>query len=142
VILPDTNLLIYATNPRFPQHEKARAWWDSCLNGNEGVGLSWQVLLAYCRLMSSGRIQPRPVPVGELLDDVEVWLTSPMVRMVDPSSHHTQAMRSIVHPTALIGDQLNDVHLAALSIEYGAVVHTADRDFARFRAVRWFNPLA
>jgi predicted nucleic acid-binding protein len=28
------------------------------------------------------------------------------------------------------------------AIEYGAVIHTHDRDFARFTGLRWFDPLA
>ena len=141
MILPDTNLLIYATNASAPQHLEAARWWDACLNGNEGIGLSWQIVLAYCRLMSSPRFQPSAVSIGQLLDDVDTWLESPMVQIVQPRAHHTQAIRSVVDPASYPGDLLNDAHLAALAIEYGAVVHTADRDFARFRGVRWVNPL-
>jgi len=36
---------------------------------------------------------------------------------------------------------VTDVQIAALAIEYGAVVHTADADFLRIPGVRWFNPL-
>jgi predicted nucleic acid-binding protein len=31
--------------------------------------------------------------------------------------------------------------LAALALEYGVVVVSADSDFARFPEVRWVNPL-
>ena len=34
-----------------------------------------------------------------------------------------------------------DAHLAALAIEYGLVLQTTDRDFARFSGLRWENPL-
>jgi predicted nucleic acid-binding protein len=34
-----------------------------------------------------------------------------------------------------------DAQLAALAIEHGLVVQTADTDFARFPEVRWENPL-
>jgi uncharacterized protein len=35
-----------------------------------------------------------------------------------------------------------DAHLAALAIEHGLAVASTDGDFARFRGVRWTNPLA
>jgi hypothetical protein len=35
-----------------------------------------------------------------------------------------------------------DAHLAALCIERGATLHSADNDFARFRRLDWVNPLA
>jgi predicted nucleic acid-binding protein len=34
-----------------------------------------------------------------------------------------------------------DAHLAALALEHGAVLATADRDFARFDGLRTVNPL-
>jgi hypothetical protein len=34
-----------------------------------------------------------------------------------------------------------DAHLAALAVEHGLTVYSADSDFARFRNVRWINPL-
>ena len=34
-----------------------------------------------------------------------------------------------------------DAHLAALAIENEAELCSADTDFARFRALRWTNPL-
>ncbi len=40
------------------------------------------------------------------------------------------------------GPLISDADLAALTIEYGGVLHTTDRDFARFPALRWTNPLA
>ena len=35
-----------------------------------------------------------------------------------------------------------DAHLAALAIEHGLVLCSADGDFARFPGLRWENPLA
>jgi predicted nucleic acid-binding protein len=37
---------------------------------------------------------------------------------------------------------ISDAQLAALTIEYGGVLHTTDRDFARFPGLRWKNPLS
>jgi uncharacterized protein len=37
---------------------------------------------------------------------------------------------------------VKDAEIAALTIEYGGVLHTADRDFARFPGLRWVNPLS
>lgn len=34
-----------------------------------------------------------------------------------------------------------DAHLAALSLEHQARIASTDTDFARYKGVRWFNPL-
>lgn len=141
MIIPDTNLLIYATAQTAPDHAKARDWWKRCLNGSEHVGLPWHSLTSYLRIMSSSRARLTPTPIDQLLDVVDSWFESQVVDVIDPRAHHMQAMRSIAEPLGLGGDIMNDVHLAALSIEYGGVIHTADADFARFPGVRWLNPL-
>jgi predicted nucleic acid-binding protein len=35
----------------------------------------------------------------------------------------------------------SDAHLAALAIEHGGELCSADTDFARFAGLRWANPL-
>lgn len=141
MILPDANLLLYAFNSDAPDHDRAAQWWERCLNENEPVGLTWLVLLAVLRISTKpGPFDP-PAAASIVLDDIDAWLARPHVRIVEPKSTHVQAIRSVVEPLGLSGDIMNDVHLAALAIEYGAVVHTADNDFARFKGVRWHNPL-
>jgi predicted nucleic acid-binding protein len=46
VIIPDANLLLYASDSSSPFHRAATAWWSGCLSGNETVGLVPVVLLA------------------------------------------------------------------------------------------------
>jgi predicted nucleic acid-binding protein len=36
---------------------------------------------------------------------------------------------------------VSDAQLAALAIEYQAVLHSNDSDFSRFPGLRWHNPL-
>jgi predicted nucleic acid-binding protein len=37
-------------------------------------------------------------------------------------------------------DHPTDAHLAALAIEWGLVLVSADRDFARYPGLRWHDP--
>lgn len=39
------------------------------------------------------------------------------------------------------GNLVTDAQLAALAIEHGLTVYSADSDFARFPEVTWVNPL-
>lgn len=39
------------------------------------------------------------------------------------------------------GNLAPDAHLAAIAIEHGLTVCTADSDFARFPGLSWSNPL-
>jgi uncharacterized protein len=35
-----------------------------------------------------------------------------------------------------------DAHLAALAMEHGLTLCSADRDFSRFPGLKWMNPIA
>jgi len=40
------------------------------------------------------------------------------------------------------GNLVPDAHIAALAVEHGLTLYSMDGDFARFRGLRWFNPIA
>ena len=62
VILVDANLLVYAHVEGFPQHESARKWLDGTLNRAAPVGLPWESLLAFLRLVTNPRVFEQPEP--------------------------------------------------------------------------------
>jgi predicted nucleic acid-binding protein len=66
MIIPDTNLLIYAHDESCPQHRKALEWWQRTLGGSETVGIPWIVLLAFTRLLTSPQICLDPLTVGQV----------------------------------------------------------------------------
>jgi hypothetical protein len=139
--LPDANLLLYALDDLSPHHGPARAWLDGILSGVEPVGFSWVVILAFIRVSTRVRLSSRPLSVAEALDIVEGWLAQPCAQVVEPSDRHVQVLRGLLEPLGTAGDLSSDAHLAALAIEYGGEVCSADNDFARFPGVRWVNPL-
>lgn len=141
VIVPDANLLIYAVNSDSPLHDRGRAWWSSALNGDEVVGLPWHCLLAFVRISTHPGVFPRPLTTDDALSHVENWLSSPVARILHPSDRHPHVMRSLLHHARGRGDLVGDAHIAALALEFGGVVYSADADFGRFDTVRWVNPL-
>lgn len=142
MIVPDLNLLIYASDGRAVRHADAHAWWAECLNGRERVGLAWSVVLGYLRIVTSPRIMERPLAIGEAQADVEFWLARRNVVMVEPTSRHLEIVAGLLEPIGVGGNLVPDAHLAALAVEHGGEVHSADGDFARFSGVRCRNPLA
>jgi len=60
---------------------------------------------------------------------------------VHPTARHAAVLRGLVTPLGTAGNLTSDAHLAALSVEYGAVVCSCDADFSRFPGVSWVDPL-
>lgn len=140
MILVDANLLVYAWNRGAPQHERAGAWLQERLNERTGVGIPWSSLLAFVRLVSNPRIFERALPVDAAWCQVEEWLSLPNVWTPEPAQRHQEILQSLMPETGK-SELIPDAHLAALAIEYGLVLQTTDRDFARFSGLRWENPI-
>jgi predicted nucleic acid-binding protein len=73
---------------------------------------------------------------------VDEWLEQLNIRVLSPSDEHWILLRRMVVEGQASGALISDAQLAALTVEYGGVLHTTDRDFARFPSLRWTNPLA
>lgn len=141
MIVIDVNLLIYAVNEDAPDHRKAKAWLEATISGNETVGLPWIVLLAFLRLTTRAGFFQRPLAVDDAFDLLDRWLQQPSVTVPEPGLRHLQTMRDLISPLGTGGNLTSDAHLAALAIEFGAELCSADNDFSRFRQLRWRNPL-
>lgn len=141
MIIPDSNLLVYAASTSAPAHDAAREWWQRVLNAREPIGLAWHTLLAYIRIMSDPRIMTTPAQIDQLLDDVDDWLSQPNVVLIRPGDNHVQALRSMCRTPKVTGRLVPDAHLAALAITYRGTIYSADKDFADFTDIRWVNPL-
>jgi hypothetical protein len=72
---------------------------------------------------------------------VDRWMAQPNVRALVPGDNHWPLLQRILLEGQASGALANDAQIAALTIEYGGVLHTADRDFTRFPGLRWVNPL-
>lgn len=51
-------------------------------------------------------------------------------------------MNALVAGTGLTSKLVMDAHLAALAIDHGLILCSADRDFRQFDGLRFDNPLA
>jgi toxin-antitoxin system PIN domain toxin len=141
VKLPDANLLLYALDEASPHHPRARPWLEALLSGSEPVGFAWTVLLAFVRLSTHPQLFANPLTPTEAFAVVEGWLAQPCVLVLHPTERHLAVLRGLVEPLGTAGNITTDAHLAALAIEHGGEICSADADFVRFPGLRWTNPL-
>lgn len=140
MILVDTNLLLYAHVADYPQHDRSREWLERRLGGPPRVGLPWPSLLGFVRLVTNPRLFPRPEPVQDAWAQVVDWLDVDVAWVPTPTPRHREVFASLV-PSITGSNLVPDAHLAALAIEHGLVLASADDDFGRFPGLRWENPL-
>jgi hypothetical protein len=141
MILVDANLLIYAVNSDAPAHRKARLWLERLLSGTDEVGLPWPVVLAFLRITTRHGILERPLSTEQALAYVDGWLAQPCVTLVTPGATHWAICRNLIRATGSSGNLTTDAHIAALALELGATICSADYDFRRFPGIAHVNPL-
>jgi toxin-antitoxin system PIN domain toxin len=142
LILPDINVLLYAYNQRSPFHERAARWWAEVLSGDEAVGLASVTAFGFLRLSTQAHIFDQPLEADEAVHELRLWLERPVVRWLEADRRVADRAFSLISATGTAGNLVTDVQLAALALEHGAVVYTADADFTRLAGVRWQNPCA
>jgi toxin-antitoxin system PIN domain toxin len=141
VKLPDVNLLIYAADESSPHHDRARLWLEQALSGTEEVGFAWLALLGFVRISTNPAAFGDPLSPARAFEFLESWLGSPVATVVHPTERHATLLRDLLEPLGTAGNLTGDAHLAALAIEHGAELCSHDTDFARFKGLRWTDPL-
>lgn len=142
MIVVDANLLIYSYDRHCADHNKSVVWLERVFSGEEAVGLPWQSISAFLRVVTNRRLSGLWAAADEAVVAVEEWLNRPNVQILAPGDQHWSTLRRMIIEGQASGPLVSDAEIAALTIEYGGVLHTADRDFARFPGLRWVNPLA
>jgi len=141
MILVDANLLLYAEDSLSEHHEAARTWWDAQLSGAEPICLCWPVLTAFIRIGTNARLHRRPLTLGEAVERVHSWFDQPCVRIIHPGEQHWPIFQVMLRDGKAIGSLVSDAHLAAMAVEHNCILQSTDVDFARFKGLKWNNPI-
>lgn len=109
----------------------------ACHSGSPG-----RACLAFVRLTSNQRLFDRPVSVATAWRQVEEWLACESAWVPQPTPRHQGILGELLIATGVRAEHVPDAHLAALALEHGLAVVSADTDFSRFPGLRLENPVA
>lgn len=138
----DANLLLYAVDETARHHARSRAFLEEHLGGDVRVGLPWQSIGAFLRIATHPRVMAAPLEAGLAATIVEEWLAAPAAWVPEVTPATWSILRRLLEEHEVTGNLVPDAQLAALAVQYGVPVASADSDFARFPEARWINPCA
>lgn len=141
-MLIDANILLYAVDEASPFHDAAIGWLQDALNGTRRVGLPWLSLTAFTRIATHPRALDEPLTPADAWAMVEEWLDAPTTWIPEPGDGHRAILGRLLRDLDLRANLVSDAVLAALCIEHGLEMISADSDFARFSEITWVNPVA
>jgi len=139
--LVDANIMLYAVDETSTFHEASRGWLEAALNGNRRVGIPWSSATAFVRIATHPRALRSPLTPPEAWSYVEDWLDAPTTWIPAPGPGYRKILGRLIRELDLHGNLVSDAALAALCIEHGLTIISADSDFARFSEVHWVNPI-
>lgn len=142
MILADVNVLVYASRDDMARHAEYRAWFERMVGAAEPFAISNAVLASQLRIVTHPRLFDVPTPVSSALEFAESLRAQPRARLIAPGADHWAIFTALCRSSGARGNLVPDAWLAALAIEHGCELITADRDFARFDGLRWRHPLA
>lgn len=141
-MIVDVNVLLYAIDGTSAHHAKARTWLAAALTGDRRVGFPWQTIGGFIRIATHPRVFERPLTAAQAWQAMDGWLASP-VAWIPPAGERTVAvLRDLMTDEGVAGVRTTDAQLAAIALEHGVPLVSADADFARFPGLAWVNPLA
>ncbi|WP_148075175.1 TA system VapC family ribonuclease toxin [Bythopirellula goksoeyrii] len=142
MIIPDSSLILYAYDTASPKHIAAKKWWENLLSGDESVGLVHPVVFSFLRVSTKPSAFSRPLSLVQSAELIQTWLDRKIVRLLGESQNHVSDVIDILTAAGATGGNLVvDAQIAAIAKAHEATVHTADRDFQRFRGIACYYPL-
>ena len=138
--LIDANLLLYVHDSSSEHHRAALSWLTEQLEADRPIGIPWLTISAFLRVTTHRNLR-RPLSCKEAVGIVDSWLEHDHVSAISPGTNFWVFFRQIVVESQVAGALVTDAKLAALALEYGAIVCTHDLDFLRFQRIQVEFPL-
>jgi len=140
VIVCDVNVLVNAYRTEALEFRRYAAWLREAVSSEQAFGVSELVLSRFLRVVTHQRAMTTPAPVESALAFAAALREQPNSVILAPGPRHWGIFERLCREAGATGNLVPDAYLAALAIEHGAELITADRDFARFAGVRWRHP--
>lgn len=142
MIAVDTNILVYAHRRDSEWHEPASARVRGLAEGDHRWAIPWPCVHEFLAIVTHPRIYSPPTPQDGALDQLEAWMSSPVLRVIGEDASYWKTFRHIVTASRSTGPAVHDARVAAICLRWGVEeLWTADRDFSRFGDLRVRNPL-
>jgi toxin-antitoxin system PIN domain toxin len=143
MILLDVNILVSAFRREAPDHDRYAAWLTEAARGSQELALHDATVTGFVRIVTNPRILRPPAPGSAAVAFIDRLVAAPRTRWLSgPPDSWTHLSDLLQRDRGLVGNLVPDAFLAALARTHRCRLATADRGFARFPGVDWFDPLA
>jgi toxin-antitoxin system PIN domain toxin len=143
--LIDTNILIYATIPGFPEHRRAREILKEIFTGPAQHYVTWVNVFEYLRAVTHRRlVRPAPLPLKKALENLRGLLDLPRISRLDPGPDHLDLFAEVCGESGHVeGNFVHDCRIATIMRENQIRrILTRDTSFRRIPGLEVVDPFA
>jgi len=142
VIAVDTNILVYAHRRDSEWHSAAAKALARLAVGDASWAIPWPCVQEFLSVVTDGRFYKPSSLLREALEQMEIWMESPSLRLLGELAGHWTELHQILTTGKIVGRVVHDARIAAICREHGVrELWSADRDFSRISGLRVRNPL-
>jgi hypothetical protein len=142
MLLPDVNVLIYAHRLESPEHDRYAEWLARLAVGPEPFGLSELGASGFVRIVTNPNIWEEPTTTEDALEFIGRLRERSNARLLTHGPASWDIFADLCRAARARGKLIADAYHAALALEHGCELVTADSDFGRFAGLRYRHPLA
>lgn len=135
--LIDVNVLVAAHRADHPGHERALAALDGPYR--DGFALCAHTWNGFLRLVTHAQVFTRPTPLALALAAIEGWRSRPRCEVLVDTAASWRTFAGLCRQHAATGNQVYDLHLAALAIAHDRALLSSDQGFSRIAGLRWLS---
>ncbi len=140
--LPDVNILVYAHRVESPEHERYAEWLTRTAQGAEPFALSELGASGFVRIVTNQKIWEQPTTLQDALEFIQRLRARSNARLLTHGPDSWAIFAKLCIASRARGKLVADAYHAALAVEHGCELITADADFGRFPGLRQRHPLA
>ena len=142
MIAVDTNILVYAHRDDSPFHERARSALESLANGTREWAVPWPCAHEFLAIVTHPRIYRTATPPAMALAQLRALHALSNLVFIAEADDHLQHLEPLALGARVQGAAVHDARIAAICLAHGvAELWSADRDFARYPALKVHNPV-
>lgn len=138
----DVNVLVNAHRQDAIDHEAFLRRLVEILTSDTPFGVTELVLSGFVRIVTHPRIYDPPSDIAVAIGFANLIREQPNCILLAPGQRHWDIFMRLCLELELGGNDVAAAYYAALAIENGAELLSADRGFKRFRGLKWRHPLA
>lgn len=143
MIAVETNILVYAHRRDMVQHGEASRAVRILAAQGASWAIPWPCVHEFLSVVTNPRMFRDPTSLANAVGVIEDLSKGGNLVFLAEADGHLARLKDAGVAGGVAGPRIHDARIAAICLSHGVTeLWTADRDFARFPALRVRNPLA